>query len=210
VIGIVVLFIAAAIDYHIWLSLTRPFYIVTALLLILVFVMGEARFGAARWLQIGTETIQPAELAKIVAIMALAQFFSSHITKINSWRTVFQSLLLAGGIAIWIFLQPDLKTTIVIAVLWFAMLWISGWKTKNVLIFIGVLLVLLVIFAALDFPFLADYQRDRITNFLHPQTEARYGDTYNVDPSSHQYWLRRLVWAGLRPRKSSAAAFPQN
>lgn len=181
VIGIVVLFIAAAIDYHIWLSLTRPFYIVTALLLILVFVMGEARFGAARWLQIGTETIQPAELAKIVAIMALAQFFSSHITKINSWRTVFQSLLLAGGIAIWIFLQPDLKTTIVIAVLWFAMLWISGWKTKNVLIFIGVLLVLLVIFAALDFPFLADYQRDRITNFLHPQTEARYGDTYNVD-----------------------------
>ena len=39
-IGLVILFIIAAIDYHIWLSLTRPFYIVVALLLILVFAMG--------------------------------------------------------------------------------------------------------------------------------------------------------------------------
>jgi len=180
-IGLAILFITAAIDYHIWLSLTRPFYIVVAFLLIIVFVMGEARFGAARWLQIGTETIQPAELAKIVAIMAFAQYFSAHISQINNWKTVWQSLLLASGIALWIFLQPDLKTTIVIAVLWFTMLWISGWKTKNILIFAGIVLVFLIVFAALDFPFLADYQRARITNFFNPDPDARYGDTYNVD-----------------------------
>jgi len=181
IIGLVMLFVFAGLDYKIWLVLTRPFYIVVAAFLILVFVTGAARFGAARWLQIGSEAIQPAELAKIVIIMALAQFFAGKISSIDEWKTVGQSLLLTGGIVIWIILQPNLSTSIVIMVIWFAMLWISGWKTKNILIFAGVMIVLLGLFAALDFPFLADYQKARITNFINPDENARYGDTYNVD-----------------------------
>jgi Bacterial cell division membrane protein len=181
IIGLAALFIFAGLDYKIWLVLTRPFYIIVAAFLILVFVTGAARFGAARWLTIGTEAIQPAELAKIVIIMALAQFFAGKITNIDEWKTVGQSLLLTGGIVIWIILQPNLSTSIVIMVIWFAMLWISGWKTKNILIFAGVMIVLLGLFAALDFPFLADYQKARITNFINPDENARYGDTYNVD-----------------------------
>ncbi|MEL7646030.1 MAG: FtsW/RodA/SpoVE family cell cycle protein, partial [Anaerolineaceae bacterium] len=129
IIGLVLLFLFAGLDYKIWLVLTRPFYIVVAAFLILVFVTGAARFGAARWLQIGSEAIQPAELAKIVIIMALAQFFAGKISSINEWKTIGQSLLLTGGIVIWIILQPNLSTSIVIMVIWIAMLWISGWKT---------------------------------------------------------------------------------
>ncbi len=181
IIGLVVLFIVASVDYHIWLTLTKPMYIVIAALLIFVFVMGAARFGAARWLQVGTETLQPAELAKIVIIMALAQFFSTNITKVNDWWTVGRSLLITGGIVIWIMLQPNLSTSIVILVIWFAMLWISGWKTKNILIFAAVMIAFLAISAALDFPYLADYQKARLTTFINPDEDARYGDTYNVD-----------------------------
>jgi len=36
-------------------------------------------------------------------------------------------------------------------------------------------------FCRIGFPFLADYQRQRITNFINPDPQARYGDTYNVD-----------------------------
>ncbi|MFZ3151219.1 MAG: FtsW/RodA/SpoVE family cell cycle protein [Anaerolineaceae bacterium] len=181
VIGLVILFFVASFDYHIWQTLTKPFYLITAFLLIVVYLSGAARFGAARWLQVGTESIQPAELAKIVVIMALAQFFSKNINKLNNWKTVGRSLLLTGGIVIWIVLQPNLSTSIVIVVIWFAMLWISGWKTKNILIFAGIAMVLLIIFAALDFPFMADYQKERITTFINPDEDARYGDTYNVD-----------------------------
>lgn len=181
VIGLVVLFLVASFDYHIWQTLTKPFYLITAFLLIVVYLSGAARFGAARWLQVGTESIQPAELAKIVVIMALAQFFSKNINKLNSWKIVGRSLLITGGIVIWIILQPNLSTSIVIVVIWFAMLWISGWKTKNILIFAGIAMVLLIIFVALDFPFMADYQKERITTFINPDEDARYGDTYNVD-----------------------------
>jgi len=64
IIGLVILFLSASFDYHIWKTLSKPFYILVAVLLLLVFVIGGARFGAARWLETGLVTIQPAELAK--------------------------------------------------------------------------------------------------------------------------------------------------
>ena len=67
-IGLVVLFLVASFDYHIWTTLSKPFYALVALLLLVVFVIGGARFGAARWLETGLVTIQPSELAKIAII----------------------------------------------------------------------------------------------------------------------------------------------
>lgn len=78
-IGLVVLFAVASFDYHIWTTLSKPFYALVALLLLVVFVIGGARFGAARWLETGLVTIQPSELAKIAIILALASYFSANI-----------------------------------------------------------------------------------------------------------------------------------
>ena len=79
IIGLVVLFLTAAFDYHIWKTLSKPFYVLVAMLLLMVFVFGGARFGAARWLETGLVTIQPAELAKIAIILTLSSFFSNNI-----------------------------------------------------------------------------------------------------------------------------------
>ena len=45
-IGLVVLFLVASFDYHIWTTLSKPFYALVALLLLVVFVIGGA-FGLA-------------------------------------------------------------------------------------------------------------------------------------------------------------------
>jgi len=50
-IGLVVLFVIAAMDYHIWVTLSKPFYFFVAVLLVVVFLMGGERFGAARWIE---------------------------------------------------------------------------------------------------------------------------------------------------------------
>jgi len=159
IIGLVILFLSASFDYHIWKTLSKPFYILVAVLLLLVFVIGGARFGAARWLETGLVTIQPAELAKIAIILALASFFSSNIDRINNWMTIGRSLVLTGGIAIWILLQPNLSTSIVIFVIWATMLWISGLNTKYILIMLGAAAIFIGISFLLDFPYLADYQK---------------------------------------------------
>lgn len=181
IIGLVVLFLAASFDYHIWTTLSKPFYFLVAVLLLFVFVIGGERFGAARWLEAGLVTIQPAELAKIAIILTLASFFSANIERINNWMTIGRSLALTAGIVVWILLQPNLSTSIVIFVIWATMLWISGLESKYILVMVGIVVVFLVISFLLDFPYLADYQKARITNFIQPDENARYGETYNVE-----------------------------
>jgi rod shape determining protein RodA len=175
-----VLFVVSAVDYKYWITLVQPMYLVTVGFLLFV-LTAEARFGSVRWLEVGQILIQPAELAKIVIILTLANFLANHAKKELSSKTILQSAFLVGGLIIWIFLQPNLSTTIVLMVIWVSMLWISGIKIRVILIVIGIFLLILLIGAATGFSFLADYQRARITNFLFPDPDARYGETYNVD-----------------------------
>ncbi len=77
-ISLVVILIAAAVDYHYWASLTWPMYIFAIASLLITFVVGTALYGSARWLDTGLILIQPSELAKIIMIIVLAGFFSSQ------------------------------------------------------------------------------------------------------------------------------------
>jgi rod shape determining protein RodA len=180
-IGLVALFASAAFDYRIWQTISKPFYLFVLILLVFVFIMGAARFGAARWLETGLVTLQPAELAKIAIILSLSSFFATNIAKINNWGTIGRSILLTSGIVLWIMLQPNLSTSIVILVIWATMLWICGLEIKYILYAVLFFAVFIGLSFAFDFPYLADYQKSRITNFLSPDENARYGDTYNVD-----------------------------
>jgi rod shape determining protein RodA len=89
---------------------------------------------------------------------------------------VGRSFLFTLGIVIWIILQPNLSTSIVILVLWFALLWAAGLRLKHLLLFIGTAIV----GAVASFPFLADYQQQRVISFLFSDPNARYGDIYNI------------------------------
>lgn len=181
VIGLVALFATAAFDYRIWQTISKPFYFFVLILLVFVFIMGAAKFGAARWLETGLVSLQPAELAKIAIILSLSSFFATNIAKINNWATIGRSILLTSGIVLWIMLQPNLSTSIVILVIWATMLWICGLEVKYILYAVLFFAVFIGLSFAFDFPYLADYQKSRITNFLSPDENARYGDTYNVD-----------------------------
>ncbi|MEA4908432.1 MAG: rod shape-determining protein RodA [Chloroflexi bacterium] len=175
--GLVLILVVALIDYHYWASLTRIMYIGSLLLLLVIFIIGQARFGSARWLDTGLILIQPAELVKIVMILVLADFFSHHIGEVYDLRWVALSFLLTIGLVVWILLQPNLSTSIVIFVLWFSMLWMSGLPPKYLLLFT----VLGLLAAIVAFPFLEEYQQLRVINFLFPDPTARHGNSYNVD-----------------------------
>lgn len=176
IIGFVVILVTTAIDYRFWNSINRFLYYGMAGLLGILFVVGQAVFGSARWFETTYFSIQPSELAKIVIILALAEFFSRNMERVNDPRIVFRSLLLTVGIVIWILLQPNLGTSIVIIVIWFTLLWASGLNLKMLAVFAGVGVVVPIV----SFPLLADYQRTRVIDFLFPNPEARLGDSYNI------------------------------
>ncbi len=175
--GTVLMLIMAAIDYHYWSSLARFIYIFAIASLLVIYVVGEVSFGSARWLDTGSFMIQPSEIVKILMIMVLADFFAKNYDKPHDMKWIFQSFMMTFGVVIWILLQPNLSTSIVILVIWAALLWICGLPLKYLLI-LGLLGIVLI---ASAFPLLEDYQRGRILNFIFPDPEASYGDTYNVE-----------------------------
>jgi rod shape determining protein RodA len=176
IIGFFVIFIVSAVDYHLWASISRPMYIITAIFLGALTIAGQALYGSARWFDTGVILIQPSEIAKIVVILVLSDFFARNIDKLDNLTWIGRSLLYTLGIVVWIILQPNLSTSLVILAIWFSLLWASGLKLKYLLIFGGIGLV--APFAA--FPFLADYQKQRILNFIISNPNSTQGETYNI------------------------------
>jgi rod shape determining protein RodA len=190
--GFVIALVIASIDYHFWSSVNRPMYLTIVGLLAMLNVVGVAVFGATRWFQVGAFFIQPSELAKVVMILVLAEFFSASQGKLGDLRWVLRSFLLTSGVVIWVLLQPNLSTSIVIYVIWFSMLWVSGFQIRHLLYVLGVATIFIAILAiillnvhvydiATKTGIIQPYQVDRILTFLFPDPEASYGATYNVN-----------------------------
>jgi rod shape determining protein RodA len=175
--GLLVILIVAVIDYHYWSALIRQIYFIIMVFLLILYLIGGQRFGAARWLETGLVSIQPTELAKIVVILALSYYFSRNILAIRNFSWLIKSLLIAIGLAVWIFLQPNLSNVIVILVIWGSLVWLAGIELKQV----GLILLVGILIMIIGFQFLQPYQKERITGFLVSDANATYGAQYNVD-----------------------------
>lgn len=174
--GVAAMVAVAAVDYRLWASISRPLYVGTVIALAALTILGAALFGSARWFDTGVILIQPSEIAKIVLILVLADYLTRNQHNIQKLAYVGRSFVLAMLIVVPILLQPNLSTSIVMIVLWFALVWASGLRIRHLLLFIvsGIFLPIIA------FPFLVDYQQRRILNFLFPDPNARHGDIYNI------------------------------
>jgi rod shape determining protein RodA len=182
----VLIIVLTMIDYRYWSSLARLMYIFAILSLLAIYIFGTALFGSARWLDTGLILIQPSELAKIIMIIVLADFFARTRENRRDLRWIASSFILTFGVVLWILLQPNLSTSIVIFVLWFSMLFASGLPAKYMWIFAGfgvvlLLVFLLLLFSGVKIPFIEDYQLERVVNFFFPDPNARHGNAYNVE-----------------------------
>ena len=89
--GFVVIAIVSAVDYKLLSVLSKPMYYATIGVLVVLNLVGGALFGSARWFRVGPILIQPSELAKIVIILVLANFFTRNQDKVHDLRWVARS-----------------------------------------------------------------------------------------------------------------------
>ena len=70
--GLLGMVIIARIDYHKWLPLAVPGYLMAIALSVAVMLFGDEYNGSKRWLSLGPVSFQPSEFAKVAVILFLA------------------------------------------------------------------------------------------------------------------------------------------
>jgi rod shape determining protein RodA len=184
-IGLVLIFVVAAIDYRYWMALYGYIFTVMSIFLFALFLGARAVFGAARWFQVGVLFVQPTEFAKIAAILLLARYFDRTQNRPRDLRWIIVAFIWVMGLGIWILLQPNLSNVVVLMVILASLLWFNGIQIKHLILFggiglLGIGTVVLLTVAGIKIPFLQEYQQQRIANFILPDPNATFGATYNV------------------------------
>ncbi|KGI76959.1 rod shape-determining protein RodA [Oleiagrimonas soli] len=149
-------------DLRTW---TPWLYSFSVLLLVIVAIVGEGR-GAYRWLDLGVVRFQPSELLKLTTPMMVAWYLHPrHLPP--SWKHILGAAVLIGVPAGLIAEQPDLGTALLVGAAGTFVLFLSGMGWRRILFLLG--LVLLAAPAA--WPFLHDYQRQRVLTMLNPESD---------------------------------------
>ena len=170
-----IMFVVAQIPPQRLMALAVPVYTVGLALLVAVALFGLTKKGAQRWLNVGI-VIQPSEIMKIGMPLMLAWWFQKREGQLRALDFGVATVILAIPVGL-IVKQPDLGTAILVLsaglfVLFFAGL--SWWLIIPPMV-LGIIGVgLLVIFEpslcvpGMDWPFLRDYQQQRVCTLLDP------------------------------------------
>ena len=160
--------IISFINIKYWFSIGYLAYLVVVVLLIWTYLFGIQSSGSQRWINLYFINLQPSELMKIFIILCLAKYFHRmKLENVNSIYTILTSLiviLLPMGLVI---VQPDLGTSLLIAISGIAVLWFAGINHKYfIYTMIGFLISLPFIIS-----FLKPYQKLRVLTFLNPDRD---------------------------------------
>jgi rod shape determining protein RodA len=177
--GLILMFLFSQIDWRFLKSDSRLIlflYFLCLLLLVGVFFFAPPIRGIKSWYKLGPFSLNPIEFTKIVLIILLAKYFSSHHRTLYRTKDIFKSLIYVILPSVLIFFQPDLGSILVILSIWLAMLIISGIRLRHFLI---IVLCGLIIFAFAWSFLLKDYQKQRLVAFLNPNIDPQ-GTSWNL------------------------------
>ncbi|MBX4190107.1 rod shape-determining protein RodA [Candidatus Parcubacteria bacterium] len=163
-------------------------YILSLGFLMMPFLFPAIR-GVRSWIVIGSLTIEPAEVVKLVLIVIMAKYFSQRHIHIGNFRHIIISGVYAAIPMGIVLIQPDLGSAIIILVIWLGMLLGAGITVRHLfLLLIGGIIVGVMGWMLV----LKPYQKVRITSFLNPYNDP-HGAGYNLIQSKvaigSGYWF---------------------
>lgn len=134
-------------------------------LLAVIFLIGHISKGAARWISLGGFSLQPADPMKIILVLVLAKYLSRRHIEIANIKHIFITAAYFLVPFILVFLQPDLGSAMILAIIWLGLMLASGISKKHLAILFG---IAIIVFGGLWMFILHPYQKARIANFINP------------------------------------------
>ena len=129
--GVLAMYAASLVDYHIWHRLAWPVLGVSLVLLVLVLFMPEYN-GCKRWIVLpGLGTLQPSEIAKFAVVLVFAHLISLNHDRMKSFAAgVLPFALVLGAVAVLMLLEPHLSGTVLILGIGAVLMFVGGTGLK--------------------------------------------------------------------------------
>lgn len=192
-VGLVGLAILASSNYKLLRNYSVLIYAAGILMMVGVLIFGIEVRGTTGWFDFGILRFQPVEFMKVALAVALASYFSQRARRNLGWREFLESgwlVLVPSGLT---YLQPDFGSAMLMVGMWLVIIFFAGINKRFVLL----LLAASVVVALLGWNFvLADYQKARLTTFIHPELDP-LGQGYNVTQAIIAVGAGGLLGSGL-------------
>lgn len=193
VVGTIALILMANIDYNILNKYKIPIFIVSLVLLALVFIpgLGVSNYGAQRWIKMPGFTIQPSEIAKFGFVIFSAGYLSKNKDVVGTFKGILPVLVAGGLTCALIILEPNMSITICVLLVMFIMLFVGGAKIKHFLI-----LSVPVILAGVLLIIIEPYRMERLVAFINPWANPQ-GEGYQLIQSLYGLSAGGLFGVGI-------------
>jgi len=171
--GIGAFLAASAVPTEFWARAAKPLAVTAVIGSLIVMVTPiDAVYQAHRWIRLGSFSFQVAELIKLALLVGVADFLNrrwkqGRLADFNATLRPLIVILLAIGLVV-AKLQSDFGSAGVMIVMMMLMAYVVGIPLKKV-VQVGLLIVALLTILVVSTP----YRRERLTNFLHPQSNCQ-------------------------------------
>ena len=162
------MFFLSFINIKTWYKTGYLFYIIVLMLLVWASLYGITVSGSQRWINLYFINFQPSELMKIAIIVCFAKYYNRmQLTNVNKFKNLLIPLTILVLPIILVISQPDLGTSILIALSGIIVLWLAGVNLK----YFFYSSLILLISAPFVISFLKPYQKLRILTFFDPDKD---------------------------------------
>jgi cell division protein FtsW len=190
--GLLAMVWAVAWDLKRFQRVTPILFLVSLLLLLLVIVpgVGIKINGARRWLRFFGLSFQPAELAKLAAVLFLASYFARRQDRLDSFLDGFlPPLMMTGIMAGLIIVQPNFGTAVILLITAAVMFYVGNARISHMVVTAAV-----AVPGMLLLMWMSTHGRARLLAVWNP-SQASARATYQLDQSF--YALGPGGWLGL-------------
>ena len=151
-----------------WHFFSYIFYAIVLLFLIWASFYGVRASGSQRWIDLYFVNLQPSELMKVAIIACLAKYYHRiQLDKVNSFQGIIITIVILVLPIMLVLSQPDLGTSILIALSGLVVVWLAGLNMKYFAYSFLALLISLPFAIAL----LKPYQKLRVLTFIDPDKD---------------------------------------
>lgn len=202
-IGLGLIFIISLIQYTVFRSTAKLFYVISCLVLLAVAIWGKEIRGTRGWFVFGGFSFQPVEIAKLGLILMLSFITSRFGRRFERPLFFFGTGLVALLLMVLVMLQPDLGSAVLLGIIWFGMMCLVGIRK----LYLSILLITVVLVGLGGWKFyLNDLQKARFTSFLNPHSVSMTSG-YNVIQSTIAVGSGKLFGKGVGRGSQSQLRF---